>query len=121
MAVNHLTNRGQPKRPHRLRTCTACSGAGILDPAAPSCDLPPFGLGLIVVERCDACEQFSDDLTAALSRYTVAGWFQCRRGGWHAFADPNSKRLRRRKTAASTAIRPTPHGIDRQEGRAERR
>jgi hypothetical protein len=108
MAVDRLTNTGQPNLRQRMRACVACSGAGVLDPAMPSCDLPPFGPGWILVERCDACERFSDDLAAARSRYTVAGWFQCRRGGWHAVAASNSKRPLQRKVATATSGGPAP-------------
>lgn len=73
MAADRLIISGRPDLRQRLRACAACSGAGALIPALPSCDLPPFGPGWIVVERCDACDRFRDDLEAALSSYTVAG------------------------------------------------
>jgi hypothetical protein len=46
--VDGLTNTGRPDHRKRLRACAACSGAGALDPAVPSCDLPPFGPGWIL-------------------------------------------------------------------------
>jgi len=36
------------------------------------------------VERCDACERFPNDLSAAASLYGEVKWIQCASGGWHA-------------------------------------
>lgn len=67
--------------------CQACRGSGIRAPAHPSCKIAGNRWPWIVVERCDTCERFADDLQAALTDYAVAGWFRCVDGGWHALAD----------------------------------
>jgi hypothetical protein len=72
-------------------TCEGCDGHGVRVPALPSCHIRGARRPWIVVERCDTCECFSDDLSAALSLYEVAGWFQCCAGGWHALADSRSR------------------------------
>ena len=58
---------------------------------APSCIIKACRALWIVVERCDTCERFADDVAAALSQFTIAGWFQCDDGGWHALADSGSR------------------------------
>lgn len=78
----------------RTRTCNVCGGTGTLAPAVPSCVVPGKRRPWIVVERCDACEQYSNDLAAAISRYAVAAWVQCRNGGWHALANSRTRRRR---------------------------
>lgn len=45
--------------------CEACGGSGIRCPAEPSCSLPDLPVGWVVVERCDLCERYPDDLAAA--------------------------------------------------------
>ena len=67
--------------------CASCNGRGGFAPARPSCQIDAAERPWIVVERCDTCDQFKDDLTAALSLFRIAGWFQCNHGGWHALAD----------------------------------
>jgi len=74
------------------KRCTACGGTGVFGPAAPSCTIPAWREPWIVVERCDVCEGFTDDLQAALSRFDVAGWFVCQSGGEHALADARTAR-----------------------------
>lgn len=76
--------------------CEACHGTGVFAPAVPSCSIDAKRVGWLVVERCDACERYADDLSAALSRFRVAGWFQCRDGGWHALANVRTRRRSRR-------------------------
>jgi hypothetical protein len=76
--------------------CDGCNGRGVRSPAAPWCRIRAAVGSWIVVERCDACEQFTDDLTAALSLFKVAGWFQCDSGSFHALADSRSARRKRR-------------------------
>lgn len=76
------------------RQCDGCDGTGVRAPAAPSCSLPARRRPWVVVERCDVCERFASDFEAALSRYRLAGWFQCCAGGWHALADSRSRRQR---------------------------
>jgi hypothetical protein len=75
--------------------CEACNGAGMFAPASPSCTIPAKRKHWIVVERCDTCDRFSDDLCAALSRYVVAGWFNCVNGVTHALADVRTARRKR--------------------------
>jgi hypothetical protein len=73
--------------------CEGCDGSGIRAPASPSCDIDaavePW---IVVVERCDACERFKDDLAAALAAFRAARWVYCRSGGSHAIADIRSSR-----------------------------
>ncbi len=76
--------------------CDACNDRGVLAPAIPSCRIDAEGRRWIVVERCDACDRFEDDLTAALSLFRIAGWFRCNSGGWHALADTGTARRRLR-------------------------
>lgn len=80
----------------RRRRCEGCDGTGIRAPAIPSCRIRAWREPWIVVERCDSCERFPDDLAAALARYYVAGWFRCDNGGEHALADSRTRiRVRR--------------------------
>lgn len=72
--------------------CDACQDTGVFAPATPSCAIDAKRTGWIAVERCDACEKFADDLSAALSRFRVAGWFQCHYGGLHTLANARSRR-----------------------------
>ena len=64
----------------------------------------------MIIERCDSCERFEDDLAAALSRYSTAGWFQCEDGGWHALAEPTSLRSFHANRRGKTAARPARRG-----------
>ena len=64
--------------------CEGCDGTGIRAPATPSCRLPARYRSWVVVERCDYCERYPDDLTAARRLFAVAKWIQCASGGWHA-------------------------------------
>lgn len=63
--------------------CDGCDGSGIRFPATPSCvfKIPPE---YTVVERCDHCERFLDDLHAAHQIDKLAHWVQCTTGGVHA-------------------------------------
>lgn len=72
--------------------CAACGGSGILCPAVPSCNIPALVPPWIVVERCDECGKYEDDLSAALARFKIAGWFRCTDGGEHALAEQSSER-----------------------------
>jgi hypothetical protein len=95
MASSRLSDGAlESDRSTRRPKCKACCGTGILAPARPSCEIPARRGPWVVVERCDDCKRFKDDLSAALSRYVVAGWFECCDGGSHALA--NSKSARRR-------------------------
>jgi hypothetical protein len=71
----------------RKRDCEACGGEGVLAPCRPACEIVGLARPWIVVEKCDVCDRFPDDLSAALSRYRVAGWFRCTDGGEHALAN----------------------------------
>lgn len=64
--------------------CEGCDGTGLRAPATPSCFLPVRYRSWVVVERCDYCERFPDDLTAARTLFTDAKWIECASGGWHA-------------------------------------
>lgn len=71
--------------------CEGCDGSGVRAPASPSCEIE-MPSGWIVVERCDACEQYPDDLEAALSLFREATWVDCRSGSGHVIANPQSSR-----------------------------
>lgn len=86
----------------RLR-CKGCDGCGVRASAQPSCRIDGAKRPWIVVERCDACEQFQDDLAAALSLFRVAGWFQCYSGGFHALADRRTRRAKQHRGPYSTS------------------
>lgn len=87
---------GRPRRKSRPE-CEGCAGSGVRVPARPACSIPGLIPTWIVVERCDTCELFDDDLTAALSMYGVAGWFLCVNGGYHALARTRSVRRPKRR------------------------
>ena len=72
------------------RRCEGCGGDGVRVPADPSCAIDGKPRAWIVVERCDTCEIFADDLAAALSSFRRAGWFRCENGGLHVLAVPRS-------------------------------
>lgn len=67
--------------------CSACGGKGLFSPANPSCKLELLK-GETLVERCDACEKFRNDLDAARSLSSGPGcscrWVRCANGGTHA-------------------------------------
>jgi hypothetical protein len=71
----------------KQKKCNACKGKGLFAPASPSCKITALRHPWIVVEKCDSCESFEDDLLAAQSLYHVAGWFPCTEGSFHALAD----------------------------------
>ena len=71
--------------------CGACGARGVLYPATPSCRIVGWRPPWVVVEKCDACERFEDDLGAALSRFRIAGWFRCEDGGDHVLADSRTE------------------------------
>lgn len=72
------------------KRCEGCGGSGVRAPSNPSCAIDGKPRAWIVVERCDTCERFEDDLVAALSSFSLAGWFRCENGGLHVLADPRS-------------------------------
>lgn len=51
--------------------CHACGGSGVLAPAMPSCKILARKEPWIVVEKCDACDRYVDDLTAASSTFSL--------------------------------------------------
>ena len=64
--------------------CEGCHGSGIRCPASASCAIPAAGDGWTIVERCDLCELYSDDLAAARALFQEAIWVTCAAGGDHA-------------------------------------
>ena len=66
------------------RICEGCDGSGIRWPATPSCVLPATDDGWFVVERCDTCQKYEDDLAAAEALFQDAHWTNCADGGAHA-------------------------------------
>ncbi|TKJ36793.1 MAG: hypothetical protein CEE38_10860 [Planctomycetes bacterium B3_Pla] len=66
--------------------CEACGGRGMFVPATPSCSIIALRPPWIVVEKCDTCDKFADDLSASLTEFAIAGWFVCTDGGYHALA-----------------------------------
>ncbi len=65
--------------------CEGCAIEGIRWPAEPDCRLPEVeGSGWEFVERCDACERYPDDLTAASKVFAIVRLVPCADGGWHA-------------------------------------
>jgi hypothetical protein len=65
--------------------CEGCKGDGIRCPAGPSCDLPEIeGTDWVVVEKCDTCDRFPDDLSAAGAVFATVKWVRCSTGGRHA-------------------------------------
>ena len=65
-------------------------GSGVLAPAVPSCTISAWKRPWIVVEKCDTCDRYVDDLAAALSLFRTAGWFACNNGAHHALANRRS-------------------------------
>jgi hypothetical protein len=65
--------------------CEGCDGSGVRCPATPSCLLPGVeAAGWTIVERCDTCMKYSDDLSAAATRFAEIRWVRCASGGDHA-------------------------------------
>ena len=67
----------------RAGGCEGCDGNGIRCPAEPSCVLPDLPVGCVVVERCDYCERYPNDLAAAQAVCEDAKWIRCESGGLH--------------------------------------
>jgi hypothetical protein len=75
----------------KARSCPGCSGNGIRSPATPSCRLPRLK-GWTVVERCDTCQRYPDDLAAAAALFRKVKWVTCAGGGLHAVGqDPGPR------------------------------
>jgi len=69
--------------PEEGEDCDGCDGGGIHCPAGPSCLLTELPDGWEFVERCDLCEIYPDDLSAAEVVCDDALWLPCSEGGWH--------------------------------------
>lgn len=67
----------------RAKGCAGCPGAGVRCPATPSCRLPRLR-GWTVVERCDTCARYPNDLAAAAALFQTVKWVTCADGGRHA-------------------------------------
>lgn len=67
----------------KTKRCPGCAGTGARCPATPSCRLPRLK-GWTVVERCDTCERYPNDLVAAAALYQTVKWVTCADGGRHA-------------------------------------
>lgn len=65
-------------------TCDGCDGSGIRAPATPSCRFSNLRDGWVVVERCDTCAKYDDDLEAARVLSSTACWLVCDNGSGHA-------------------------------------
>jgi len=73
------------------KKCTACSGIGLLAPTTPSCRIPALEYPWIVVEKCDSCDKFAEDMAAGMSQFKIVGSFLCTDGGHHVLADLRSR------------------------------
>lgn len=69
-----------------VENCEGCGGSGVRAPATPSCHIAGVQQGWMVVERCDLCQIFPDDLSAAHVVSTGARWMRCEDEGWHVIA-----------------------------------
>jgi hypothetical protein len=67
----------------KAKRCPGCQGNGIRCPATPSCQLPQLK-GWTVVERCDTCQRYPNDLAAATALFQKVKWATCADGGSHA-------------------------------------
>jgi hypothetical protein len=67
----------------KTKSCPGCPGTGVRCPATPSCRLPRLK-GWTVVERCDTCERYPNDLAAAAALFQNVKWVTCADGGRHA-------------------------------------
>ncbi len=74
----------------KKQKCYICNGTGLLAPTIPSCKITALKYPWIVVEKCDTCDKFDDDLLAGSSKFKIIGWFLCSDGGYHALADSRS-------------------------------
>jgi hypothetical protein len=87
------------------RQCEGCDGRGVRAPASPSCKIDAARGRWTVVERCDTCERFADDLAAAHSLFRIAGWFECRNGALHALANVRTRRSRQLRADMAESAR----------------
>jgi len=68
----------------RATFCEGCDGSGIRAPAEPLCIIANLPPGWMVVERCDSCMRYENDLHAASQLDNRARWITCENGGSHA-------------------------------------
>ncbi len=74
--------------------CEGCSDQekpGVRDDAHPDCGVA-VPEGWVVVERCDECELYPDDISAAKALYRKPKYIKCPNGGWHAIAQAFTRR-----------------------------
>lgn len=68
-----------------IESCDGCDGSGVRWPAEPNCTIPELeNSDWNIVERCDTCSRYPDNLSAAGVIYSVVKWVPCLAGGWHA-------------------------------------
>lgn len=73
------------QRKGRTSKCEGCDGSGVRAPALPSCEIDDIPRGWCVIEKCDTCDTYFDDLVAAFSvSLEQPRWVLCRNGGEHA-------------------------------------
>jgi hypothetical protein len=94
MACGRLPNEGDVdnRLPDSDADCEGCDGSGIRCPAEPSCALAELPVGWVVVERCDLCARYADDLSAACVVCDRSRWVRCTSGGIHAVGYVTTKR-----------------------------
>lgn len=73
-----------------LPRCEGCGGIGIRAPASPTCRKLLDDGNSVAIERCDLCEVYKDDLSAALTISKSARWVTCEHGGWHVVVDTSN-------------------------------
>jgi hypothetical protein len=65
--------------------CEGCDGSGVRWPAEPGCHIPGLDESeWTIVERCDSCQRYEDDIQAAREIFEVTAWVSCLDDGWHA-------------------------------------
>lgn len=74
--------------------CEGCNGSGVRAPATPSCVLDLPSPAWVVVERCDTCMRYEDDLEAAQAYFAQTRTVLCASQGEHVLALPTSTELR---------------------------
>lgn len=77
-----------PESPASPDACESCDGRGYIAPVDPCSGFHPPA-GFVIVERCDDCERFPDDLGAAQAFGAEARWMAHPQSGRaHAVARP---------------------------------
>ena len=91
------------------KRCAGCPGHGVRCPATPSPRLPGLR-GWTVVERCDMCDRYPNDLAAAAALFQTVKWVICANGGLHAVGkdpvggSPSAPQGQQQKTDAARPI-----------------